>query len=204
MRMEHEGRTAEERGFTLLEVLISAALLGGILLICFRLIGSAQGQFATSSLTTSEEVRAEDLLRIVVDRVRNGGISTLSNGTGAAFPDGTKSSNGLRIRMVTGYSGGAVFGETIGLRLANDPQDPVDGNDNDGDGRIDESILHLDTWPGVPVGTPLTTSVSEGVAEFVVARSGNSLTFFVVLLRWDRTNQRTLRTTATQSMLVRN
>lgn len=131
LRTPHVGRA----GFSLFEAIISITLVAGLLTSVFRLAKSSE-QVADSSVKLSE---LQGDLTVALERiqwaVRSAGRSTIT----PANPTGTSQ---MSFQETTGFaSGAAQFGEIMQFVLRPEESDPVDGIDNDGDGRVDEGEL---------------------------------------------------------------
>ncbi len=131
LKTPHVGR----EGFSLFEVLISITLVASLLTAVFRLANSSQ-QIADSSAKLSE---IQSDLSVALERiqlvVRPAGRSTIT----PANPSGASQ---VSFQEAIGFANDAVqFGETMQLVLRPEEADPVDGIDNDGDGRVDEGEL---------------------------------------------------------------
>lgn len=131
------------RGASLLEVLLAtgcvALLLGAIGAVAQR------GKDASSAAVSASVVSAN--AQRLVDRI----ATELFNATSSSLPLAPASQRAeslIEYRQVQGFSGGSVL-EGAERRIARvaSPEDPNDGQDNDGDGMVDEGdiVLVLDT-----------------------------------------------------------
>ena len=139
-RTPHTGR----EGFSLFEAIISFTLVASLLAAVFRLADSSrEGADSSAKLTEHQSDLASALDRIRT-AVRPAGRSTItpSNPSGAAQ---------MSFQRAVGFAGGGLaFGDIMRFVLRPEDSDPVDGIDNDGDGRIDEGELVFIRGLGTP------------------------------------------------------
>jgi len=132
-------RASNQAGFSLIEVLVSAALLGVVFASAGLVSRTSQGLYRQSSQSTSLETRARQAVDRVVDELGTM-VQTLS------FPDPAQPAwtDTLDFQQALGVVGGALtWGAPERLVLELDDGEAADGTDNDGDGRIDECRLVL-------------------------------------------------------------
>lgn len=203
MSGNHARRT--DAGFTLIEVMISVVILGGIFYATFRVIGSAQDMMRSTSLVAQSERQAMDLARNMEVRMRNGGISQILDGAGAAFADGATKTNGVRIRLVADYNGAQVYGRGVGFVVNTKESNPTDGVDNNGNNLVDEVDLRFREWAGVPTGASVRDSiVGRDIRGVSVTRSGNRLTITVTTQHYDPITRQLKNFTGSSTLLIRN
>ena len=126
-------------GFSLVEVLISAALLGVVFASAGMVSSTSEGLYRQSSQSSSLETRARQAVDRVVDELSTM-VRTLS------FPDPAEPgwSETLDFQQALGVVGGALtWGPLERLSLELEDNEAADGNDNDGDGLVDECRLVL-------------------------------------------------------------
>lgn len=167
--MRGPGFDQRSAGFTSIEVVI-ATMLGGLLLLgVYSVLDSA-----TDSTTT--DMIAADLERSALKALAQVAEEMSLSGEAAIFPRLAPplSAAGVFCQRATGYSGGAVqWGPTRLIAFDYDVDDPNDGLDNDGDGRIDEGILVLRINPGAPGEHRVL--LARHVAEFLAGEIENGL-----------------------------
>lgn len=126
-------------GYSLLELAISVSLLG-VVFAAAGLVGRAsQGLYEQSSQSSALEMRARQAVDRVVDGLATM-VQTLS------FPDPLQPAwtETLDFQQGLGVAGGALVASAPQrLALELDDGEANDGNDNDGDGLVDECRLVL-------------------------------------------------------------
>jgi prepilin-type N-terminal cleavage/methylation domain-containing protein len=132
-------RKSRRAGFSLIELLVSAALLGVVFASAGLVSRTSQGLYRQSSQSSSLETRARQAVDRVVDELGTM-VQTLS------FPDPVEPAwtETQDFQQALGVVGGALtWGAPERLLLELDDGEAADGNDNDGDERIDECRLVL-------------------------------------------------------------
>jgi type II secretory pathway pseudopilin PulG len=208
-----------QSGFSLLEVVIAAAMLFVIIGITATLIGTGNNLVTTTSLQTSAEMRAADLVDRLAKEVRNGVLETLRTGDGTTdFYDSAvsedRSGDGVTVRLTNGYSGGPLLDKTVRVILVAGESSTVDGRDNDNDGYIDEFDVKIQKWdlashdstdvhkteaaPADYDKPDSETTLANNVKSLTVYRQRALLGFEVVTMKYDPPTQ-TMRTYTTRA-----
>ncbi len=146
-------------GATLIEVAISAGLLGTIFGVA-AMVG-AQGQGAYES--TAAEGDLDTQLRRVTERI----VNELTGVSAAMmFPDPDADGTAqVSFQTPSGFVGGnVVWGPTTQFSLQYDTGEVDDGLDNDGDGLVDECALLLTRNVGA---NQVSTVLCDSVCEFL-------------------------------------
>ena len=127
----------KERGFSLIQLVIAMVLLGTLSVIGIRI--TTMGSQATSTLVSLTQInqRTARLVERLGNELRSVGASTLV----PSSPFGEPAILYQRVEDIDG--GDVVWGDQRRLECRPDPNDPVDGIDNNGDGFTDEHILVL-------------------------------------------------------------
>jgi prepilin-type N-terminal cleavage/methylation domain-containing protein len=134
-------RSHRRSGFTLLEVVISSALLGVVLGASMMITLSGKRAFAEGNTRARAEAKARRALERVVAELANAGIDAL---TPAIAADGTVSTATLTFDPLQSVqAGAAVWGTSTRIARVASPEDPNDGVDNDSDGLVDEGVITL-------------------------------------------------------------
>lgn len=160
---EFRGR---QRGFSLVEVLISSVIA---LLIIGAAVSMATENTQSAGMGTAiadTDTNGRRLLDRMVEILRPAARTSLVPATSAG-------EGFLTFQMVTGVApdGTQTFGPTQTLRLVNEPEDPADDIDNDGDGRIDECQI---VWIRDVTDPSDQVVLGTGVAEYLDGETANS------------------------------
>ncbi len=132
-------RQCTRAGFSLVELLVSVALLGVVFASAGMVSSTSQGLYRQSTQSSSLETRARQAVDRVVDELSTM-VRTLS------FPDPASPAwtETLDFQQALGVVGGALtWGPLERLVLELEDNEAADGNDNDGDGLVDECRLVL-------------------------------------------------------------
>jgi len=205
--MRTPGLAAEAApGFTLLEVMLSAFILSAIILMTVSILNGGNKLLLSVSLNSEAEVKSADLADQIAKRMLNGVVSTLRDGTGAAFADGATTTNGVTIRLISGYQGAAVLGETYRYTLVDQESNTSDGIDNDGNNLIDEKKIRLQRWPdGNTAAAPTQDQKLDiNLRSLSITRAGNVLRIAVVVERYEPINRVLKSVTARSNVTLKN
>jgi len=206
------------RGLTLIELLFSMSLIGLVITLGSQVSDSARGAFVSTSSASQIEARLRTALDRVAMHIENASAATFDPALTGAFND----SSTLSMQSVTDIVGGAlVLGNVEIITYQNDPADPVDNVDNDGDGLVDEGRLVLIRNAGTP--NPRTVVICKNVrrflegeeaiggddngnglaeeAGFLILRDGNLLTIQLTLEESGSNGEMITRTSSTSVML---
>lgn len=200
---------------TLLEVSIGLAVFAAFATSAFLSVSASTQSYRIEGVSARLDRRAREAVQQVCERLR------LADATSVAMVGVT----GLDFQCSLGWVGGApAFGPTERIALEQDPTDPDNGADDDGDGLVDEGRL---VWIEA-VGTAnerrqvLATDVSEilegevganaaddngnGLVDeggFSPALAGSNIVVRLTLEELDHLGNR-IRRTATRSVTGRN
>ncbi len=163
------GSRDERRGFTLVELVVAVALgstvVGAILVVTVASGNTAQATVSFSHL----QQRAARALESVSQELTMAGASTLT-----PVPLAPLGSSSITYRRADGFdASGATYGNLRRLELVIEPTETDDGQDNDGDGLIDERQIQLVRNVGSP--DQWTDVVVRGVAELARGESANGI-----------------------------
>ena len=130
-------RPGSQSGMTLVEVVVATVAF-------MTVLASILGALETGAQTVEVTTVPNDLDRKaqrVVRRMANE-LMLAGSGTLLPVPQPPLGSSSLSFQRTQGWSGGAMaWGPVTSIGVEDDPQDPPDGLDNDGDGVIDEMRL---------------------------------------------------------------
>lgn len=133
MRCVHHRRA----GFTLVEVLLSASLLGGLLLVAGLATDRAMQLFRQRRASEEVNSSASRLLQRITSELSFARLSSF-----APVPNAPLGSSTLTFRTCQGVTAGAVqWSSTVTLRWELDAGEVDDAADNNGNGLIDEGML---------------------------------------------------------------
>jgi type II secretory pathway pseudopilin PulG len=157
MRQRANDRRA---GFTLVEVLLSASLLGGLLLVAGLATDRAMQLFRQRSASEELNSSAGRLMQNLVSELTFTRLSSF-----APVPSAPLGSSTLTFRSCRGVSGGAVqWSNPITLRWELETGEADDGMDNNGNGLIDEGMLVRIENLGLPGEQRVV--LAHGLSEF--------------------------------------
>lgn len=163
-------------GFTLYEVAITVGLLG----LVFAATGMVSRSTSDLANFSGEKSRTEARARRTLDRV----VEELAMaGSGMLTPDPAAPgwTDDLDFQCATGVAGGvATWGQLTSLLWEREPAELADGQDNDGDGLIDEGRVVLVRSTGLPnerrvVLCSSVAEFAEGETAAIGDENGNGL-----------------------------
>jgi type II secretory pathway pseudopilin PulG len=159
----------DRRGFTTVEMVISfvimAMLLGSIGLATL----SGKDTYQQGEKVATLEARARRALSRIASELTGAQRTTLN-----PQPNAPLGGSNVRYRTCLGYSGGAAqWGPYSRLMLRQDPRDPDNGLDDDGDGLIDEGEVVLVRDDGGP--NQQTLVLVRGVSEYLEGETANGV-----------------------------
>lgn len=159
------GRAVRSAGFTLVELVISASFLAGMLLVA--------GLATERTLASFRERRAEQESVVEANRVLERIARELAFAAEAGLGPATLASVGSeRIEYRVALGGGA-FSETRVLALEYEPGELDNASDDDGDGLVDEQrLVAIEDEGGA--GEQRVT-LASGIAEFLAGELENGL-----------------------------
>jgi len=127
------------RGFTLVEVVLSAAMLGIMLLAVGLTTLSTDKAFKAGAAQDQAISKAQRVIGRIVDELSMGGSGGLT-----PVPLAPLGSSTLSFRTPTGWSGGSVsWNGQRRIEFQYRDDDPNDGLDNDGNGFVDDGRIVL-------------------------------------------------------------
>ena len=177
---------SREGGFSLLEVIIVAAILCGIITVTAILLQSGNRLLGTTSAQSEAENRAGLVAEQICSRLRDSILLTLADGAGAPLLDGATVTNGVGAQCFVNYKGGPVGGESYRFVLRNGESNVVNANDDDRDNYTDEFDLYLQRWPGVASGPPVAdVLLGRNIGSISVTRIGRRISVVLTVLRYD-------------------
>lgn len=129
----------KERGTTIVEMAVTATLTVGLLGALAAITATGYDMFSSSTTPVITDRVANRTLHRLARAVKHAGRTTIT--PSLAQPDGSST---ISFRPSTGFVDGAqTFGNTHTIRWEQDPSDPDDGIDNNGNEIIDEGIVVL-------------------------------------------------------------
>ena len=154
-------------GFTLVEAMITLAILGMVSSLAIMTVSDGQSTFGTTSSTADLEAR----VRRGIDRIAS---ELLTAGDGQLTPDptGNFGTSDLLFRQAVGITGTAIdWSNQHRIAFEYDANELDDGVDNDGDGLIDEGNLVLTRNDGM--AGEVRVVLCRGVAEMLEGETAN-------------------------------
>ena len=184
-----------QKGFTLIEVVISAGILAIMMVVVYALLASSTRSFQQQSVQVWLDGNARDQCDRISRELLDAGRSTL-------FPLNPNNSTTLSFQRVTGFTGGAlVYGPVIQYSWVLDPAETDNGVDDDGDGLVDEGRL-IRTEAGQTV-ILIRDALQEDGLQFTRLAGQDSVNITLTLQRRD--GSRTVVTrVATTTVRLRN
>lgn len=101
-------RVRRRRGFSILEVTVSVAALGGLLIVAGVVLRSAGGLAQSAADEGTVSNRVQQSLVPVANEIRRASFATFQGLDGTAFSDG-ETDVGIRYRRVVGFNGAPVL-----------------------------------------------------------------------------------------------
>lgn len=167
--MKRTQRHARRRGFTLVEIAISAAVMAVLLFSVGMTMLSGNQAYRMGLGQDRLASQAQRVLERVADEISMGGASNLT-----PVPTAPLGSATLTFRTPTGWSGSAVtWASSTRIDLQYSPQDPNDGVDNDGSGTADDGMVVLTRDVGL--GSETSTVLARNVREYLEGETPNGL-----------------------------
>ena len=161
--------TRRSAGFTLIEAMITVAILGMVGAMAILTITDGSGSFGTTNASADLEAR----VRRGIDRSA-AELLTAGDGQLAPNPTGNFGTSDLLFRQAVGLAGTAIVWSNLNrLAFEYDAGELDDGIDNDGDGLTDEGNLVLRRNDGMV--NELRTVLCRGVAELFEGELPNGL-----------------------------
>ena len=146
-----------ESGLSLVEMMIALSGVAAILLVVYSVV--------TSTSEISDSTQEFSILNRRVHAATERVLGQLYQAQAGEIDIGL-AGNTLTFKKTTSYvDGDVVSGNTCVIEMVSDPNDPFDGEDNDGDGLTDESDVVLRTDLGLP--SEQTTVLAQDLQYFV-------------------------------------
>lgn len=146
------------RGFSLVEVLISITMLGGLLGTMLMVVLGGSAAASTGMARQSIEGAARRALDRIAGELVSAGAETLDPDPLAPW-----GSSNLTFQPIDGFDGDVVWGDPRSFGLALEEGELDDGQDNNGNGLVDERVLLYTSDAGGP--DELVTVLAHGVRE---------------------------------------
>ncbi len=156
-------------GFTLIEVMVSMAVMTGLLggLFTFMQVGIGSSRI-TTTLARLDQETSRALERISRELIQAGETTLFP----ASVPP--LSSSSLNYQQAVGWVNNAVqWGPASVIEFQYDPRDPNDGLDNNGNGLVDEGRVVRRINPGQANEQVLV--IVTGVSEFLQGEIANGI-----------------------------
>ena len=148
------------RGLTLIEVSISLGILVVLLIAVGQVVLAGSRAFRTGSAHDAVVMKARRAVDRIADELAMAGIDHIN-----PVPVFPSHCSNLDVETPTGLAGGVVqFGYVTRVILRADPNDAVNGADDDGDGFVDEGLVECTKDVGQP--TQRSVVLCEDVALF--------------------------------------
>lgn len=147
--------------------MISVGLVGLVVSLGTLVSGTARGAFMTTSSTGRLEARVKAATDRIVQEFASAAAGTLEPQLDGFVADSDQISMQQVIAIV---DGAAVLGDVLTLEYRQDPADPEDGEDNDGDGLIDEGRLVMTRDNGG--GNVQSVTICSGVRRYLQGETG--------------------------------
>lgn len=158
---------ARRRGLTLIEVSISLGLFGIVMSLGTMISDSARSAYDSASSSSMTEAEVKITLDRIAAELEMAALGTLDPALDGVITDTDQIS---LMQVVDIVAGAPVLGDLLGLRYIDDPNDVVDGVDNDGDGLIDEGhLIMIRNMGGI---NPQTVTLCRNVRHFLEGEEG--------------------------------
>jgi len=139
MRAQRIHTASRRGGFTLVEVIVAAAILVLMMTGLGLITNTSQSAYRSTMLVASADVRARRALTRIASELSSVGGSVIAPDPTSVFGTDT-----IQYQRATGVVGGAVaWSPTAQLGFEYAPGEANDGVDNDGDGVIDNGVVVL-------------------------------------------------------------
>ncbi len=161
-RIRRQSLCGRSSGFTLLEMTISLGLIGLVVSLGAMVADSSSGAFATASSSAQLEAKVTTALNRVAVELEMASSDSLQPQLTGLVTD----TDQISMQQVAGLvEGEVVLGEVLTIAYRQDPADPADGVDNDGDGVVDEGRLVIIRDDGGP--NEQTVTICRNVRRFL-------------------------------------
>ncbi|MSR61887.1 MAG: hypothetical protein EXS08_05530 [Planctomycetes bacterium] len=162
-------RLTPRQGMSLVEVAVSLATLGTFLGALILVLG----QGSRSARTGMARQSIEGLARRTLDRMATELVGAVADSL-SPDPVAPYGSSSLSFQRIGAYASGAVqWGELVSFSLALDDGELDDGNDNNGDGMVDERKLVMTREEDG--ADPVSSVLVHGVRELFEGETANGL-----------------------------
>lgn len=169
MKIRIKRASRSRSGFSLLEVMIAAAIMAGMITAVTMTSLSASKTYDTGQTRADLDRQAHRTLDLLTEQLLTAGRAGLTPSPNMPFGSST-----LDYRRAEGFAGGAVvWGLTNRLALQLEQGELNDGLDNNSNGFVDEQVIVWTEDPGQP--TQRQTIWSHNVSEFLQGELPNAV-----------------------------
>lgn len=191
-----------QAGFTLIELMLVCLMMAPVLGALLSVSGVVTGTLTANEGNAAAASQANAASLKVSSWLRPASLTTLKAKTGTApFADPVDDTDydAAQFRLVVDFASDLTpqLGSLRTLQFELDPAETRNGNDDDGDGLVDEGKIVMVDDAGRRMG------VAAGVEALTLRKTGRSWTVTVSAAVRDATG-RTHRTTAQQRILIQN
>ncbi len=159
---------ARRRGVSLIEVLVAATILSGIFLTLYAILHTSTDDYANQSIHVKLDQLARDTLEQIVRELRNAGAVATDNlivpGEPLYVADGVSRWADIDFTLHSGINpatGAPIFGDRIRYRWVVEPDEVVNGVDDNRNGLIDEGYIERTETLGA--AAPVVSKLCRGV-----------------------------------------
>jgi hypothetical protein len=145
MILHERNSTDPERGLSLIEALLAIIVLASVVAGVYSVLFRGVDIYDQGATISGLERRAQRALDQVTDELVMSGLDVMTPLAISPYP-----TDNITFQRNLGWSGTAVsWGPPTTFEFRQDPGDPRDGKDNNGNGLIDEGMLvRFETTPG--------------------------------------------------------
>ncbi|MFH1023173.1 MAG: hypothetical protein V1809_07265 [Planctomycetota bacterium] len=184
---------ANERGMSLVEVVVTSVITAGIMFVIGSVLKTAQNNFYLGMTLSGIQDQSRWAVDKIATEVQQGGVATF-------LPDpGVEGTTTLTFQKSAGVTGGVItWGTAITYAFQYETGETNDGLDNNSNGLVDEGMV-------VRIEGTQTSVITRWVKEggFLLTRSGNILSIQLDLQRSDGEG-RLLSARTISSVIVKN
>ncbi|MFO0985159.1 MAG: hypothetical protein U1E76_26100 [Planctomycetota bacterium] len=134
------------RGFALVEMVVGSVMMVTILLAVMQTVSSSARAARVTTSQSSVMMKLNRALATIRRDLTYSGLSTCravppGESNDGPVADGVTYDNFRSAPVINVTAAGIQYGPSVMLSLAPEPGEPIDGNDSDGDGLVDEQQL---------------------------------------------------------------